>query len=504
MKVRSVVLLVVCVLLVELALVGSANPDAKRLYDDLLSNYNRLIRPVGNNSEKITVKMGLKLSQLIELNLKSQILTTNVWVEQVWHDYKLRWEPEEYGGVMELYVPSELLWLPDIVLYNNADGSYVVTTMTKAILNYDGTVVWKPPAIFKSSCEIDVEFFPFDQQHCFMKFGSWTYDGFRIDLKHIHEVQGKNEVEEGIDLQEYYLSVEWDILAVPAIRNEKFYSCCVEPYPDITFNITLRRKTLFYTVNLIIPCVGISYLSILVFFLPADSGEKVVLCITILLSLVMYLLLITEIMPSTSLAVPLLGKYLLFTMVMVGVSVVITTIVLNVHFRSPATHRMRPFMRRLFIDTLPGLLCIKRPVTEQQETEDPSPPPPPPPVGSRIRSQDPLQENRTSLIACSFRNVDEDSDILPSSPRQYPLELEKAMQGLRFVAQHLANQDEYEGISQDWKYVAMVLDRLFLWVFVITSLAGTLGIIFQAPALYDTTVPIDEQISKVKSSLLDV
>lgn len=44
-----------------------ANPDAKRLYDDLLSNYNRLIRPVGNNSDRLTVKMGLKLSQLIDV-----------------------------------------------------------------------------------------------------------------------------------------------------------------------------------------------------------------------------------------------------------------------------------------------------------------------------------------------------------------------------------------------------------------------------------------------------
>lgn len=60
-----------------------ANPDAKRLYDDLLSNYNRLIRPVINNTETLTVWLGLKLSQLIEVNLKNQVMTTNLWVEQV-------------------------------------------------------------------------------------------------------------------------------------------------------------------------------------------------------------------------------------------------------------------------------------------------------------------------------------------------------------------------------------------------------------------------------------
>lgn len=55
-----------------------------------------------------------------------------------------------------------------------------MTLATKATLNYTGRVEWKPPAIYKSSCEIDVEYFPFDEQTCVMKFGSWTYDGFQV------------------------------------------------------------------------------------------------------------------------------------------------------------------------------------------------------------------------------------------------------------------------------------------------------------------------------------
>ncbi|KMQ94021.1 acetylcholine receptor subunit alpha-like 2 protein [Lasius niger] len=337
-----------------------SNPDAKRLYDDLLSNYNRLIRPVSNNTDTVIVKLGLRLSQLIDLNLKDQILTTNVWLEHEWQDHKFQWDPLEYGGVTELYVPSEHIWLPDIVLYNNADGEYGVTTMTKAILHYTGKVLWTPPAIFKSSCEIDVRYFPFDQQTCFMKFGSWTYDGFQIDLKHINQDVG-DQVKVGIDLREYYPSVEWDILGVPAERHKKYYPCCLEPYPDIFFNITLRRKTLFYTVNLIVPCVSISYLSVLAFYLPADSGEKIALCINILLSQTMFFLLISEIIPSTSLALPLLGKYLLFTMILVGLSVVITIIILNVHYRKPSTHKMAPWVRKIFIRRLPKLLLMRVP-----------------------------------------------------------------------------------------------------------------------------------------------
>lgn len=62
----------------------------------------------------------------------------------------------------------------------SADGNFEVTLATKATLNYTGRVEWRPPAIYKSSCEIDVEYFPFDEQTCVMKFGSWTYDGFQV------------------------------------------------------------------------------------------------------------------------------------------------------------------------------------------------------------------------------------------------------------------------------------------------------------------------------------
>ncbi|GIX79320.1 acetylcholine receptor subunit alpha-like [Caerostris extrusa] len=54
------------------------------------------------------------------MNLKNQIMTTNLWVEQYWNDYKLTWDPREYGGVDMLHVPSDHIWRPDIVLYNKS------------------------------------------------------------------------------------------------------------------------------------------------------------------------------------------------------------------------------------------------------------------------------------------------------------------------------------------------------------------------------------------------
>jgi len=441
-------------------------------------------------------------------------MATNMWVEQEWSDYKLRWDPEEYGGVKTLYVPAEQIWLPDIVLYNNADGNYEVTIMTKAVLHHDGTVVWKPPAIFRSACQIDITYFPFDRQECFMKFGTWTYDGSQVDLRHIHEVNDTPIVDIGMDLSDFYLSVEWDIMSVPAIRRIKYYSCCPEPYLDITFNITLRRKTLFYTVNLIIPVIGISSLSFLVFYLPSDSGEKVSLTISILLSLTFFLLVLIEIIPSTSLALPLIGIYITFCLVMITLSVLVTISVLNVHFRSPSTHRMAPWVKRLFIRTLPKILLMRPPqykldISDPKEMKDSTSDIPATEEVKVIPSHEsPIDEgDGEQVLIPENGGVDSSSPDEPCVPYaegfpegNYPVEVNRSIKNAMFIAQHIDNLDEFESIREEWEYVAMVLDRLFLWIFTSTTIIGTLAIFLQAPSLYDTTRPIDILYSKVARS----
>lgn len=162
-------------------------------------------------------------------------------------------------------------------------------------------------------------------------------------------------------MSDYYHSVEWDILSIAAQKNVKYYACCVEPYIDIYFNITIRRKTLFYLVNLIIPCVNISFLSILVFYLPSSSGEKIALGIYVLVALLVFYLLLIELIPATSLVIPLLGKYLLFTLILVTLSIFLTICILNIHHRKPSTHKMPKWVHRLLVEVLPKYLMIERP-----------------------------------------------------------------------------------------------------------------------------------------------
>lgn len=246
--------------------------------------------------------------------------------------------------------------------------------MTKATVSWYGCVKWAPPVIFKSYCSIDVEFFPFDQQDCNLKLGSWSYHGFQVDVKHFwHEKLGTSDISAWIDpainLKSYYQSVEWDLISVSARKNIFYYPCCPEPYPDVTFYIRLRRKTLFYNINLVIPCICITMLTIYEFYLPSDCGEKISLCISLLLSLSLFQLLLMEIIPPTSLKVPLIGKYILFTTFLVTLSVLTSVLILNINYRQEATHDMPKWIKRIFVEILPKYLLLERPKQEEDEDE---------------------------------------------------------------------------------------------------------------------------------------
>jgi hypothetical protein len=65
------------------------------------------------------------------------------------------------------------------------------------------------------------------------------------------------QTEEG-DVTNYQANGEFDLVSFDAIRHVEVYSCCPEPYPDITYVIRLRRRPMFYVYNLILPCILIN------------------------------------------------------------------------------------------------------------------------------------------------------------------------------------------------------------------------------------------------------
>ncbi|KFQ49018.1 hypothetical protein N333_06391, partial [Nestor notabilis] len=409
----------------------------EKLMNHLLSpdRYNKLIRPAVNSSQLVSIELHVSLAQLISVNEREQIMTTNVWLNQEWADYRLAWKPSDYEGINRLRIPVKHIWLPDIVLYNNADGTYEVSLYTNALVMSNGSIRWLPPAICKSACKIEVKYFPFDQQNCTLKFRSWTYDHTEIDMVLKTSMAS---------MDDFTPSGEWDIVALPGRRTVN----PLDPYyVDVTYDFIIKRKPLFYTINLIIPCVLITSLAILVFYLPSDCGEKMTLCISVLLALTVFLLLISKIVPPTSLDVPLIGKYLMFTMVLVTFSIVTSVCVLNVHHRSPSTHTMPPWVKLVFLERLPAYLFMK-PYAKKYDTK----------------------------ITETPDNVSSHREFRLRTGTKFSPEVQEAIDGVSFIAEHMKSDDIDQSVIEDWKYVAMVVDRLFLWIFVLVCVLGTVGL----------------------------
>ncbi|CAG2166032.1 unnamed protein product [Oppiella nova] len=135
---------------------------------------------------------------------KNQQLVTNTWLKLEWVDTNLRWNTSEYGGIQDLRITPEKIWKPDILMYNSADEKFDGTFHTNVIVRNNGSCLYVPPGIFKSTCKIDITWFPFDDQKCDMKFGSWTYDGFALDLR--------LSSEDGGDISTYIANGEWVLL----------------------------------------------------------------------------------------------------------------------------------------------------------------------------------------------------------------------------------------------------------------------------------------------------
>lgn len=161
-----------------------------------------------------------------------------------------------------------------------------------------------------------------------------------------------------MDKRDYFDNGEWEIVKATGSRGLRTDGSA--SYPTITYFFIIRRLPLFYTLFLIIPCIGLSVLTILVFYLPSNGGEKISLCTSVLVSLTVFLLVIEEIIPSSSKAIPLIGEYLVFTMIFVTLSIVITVFAINIHHRSSSTHHgMAPWVRKIFLHWLPKLLCMR-------------------------------------------------------------------------------------------------------------------------------------------------
>jgi len=203
----------------------------------------------------------------------------------------------EYNGLQDTRFPPSKVWTPDILLFNSASQEFNSAYPTNVHVYSDGKCEFIPPGIFLSTCQIDITWFPFDDQDCVLTFGSWTLNAKFLNLS-ISKDFG--------DISEFKTNSEWELIGFPASLSKYDYEG--EPYINAVFELKIRRRTLYYFSNLILPCVLIAFMAVLGFYFPPESGEKVTLEITILMSLTFFMNVVTEMVPPSS-KTPLIGKH---------------------------------------------------------------------------------------------------------------------------------------------------------------------------------------------------
>jgi len=334
---------------------ASSSLPARKLVRNILRDYEPLVRPVVHENEHLTITLGLELLQLLEVNEKSQTLKLAAFFRQQWTDVNLGWNSTEYANITVIRLPISKIWHPDIYLYNNADadssGSIAPPgSLLNAFISDSGFVHFVPKLIVTSSCRMDVTWFPFDMQTCVLTIASWTYSAVLLDAQ-----LGP------VDMEQYIENGKWAVLDFKGARVSKVYPSDPVPYVSIEFTLVIKRRVLYYFFNLIVPCGLIGFLALLGFTIPPDSGEKLTLGVTVLFSLIVFLNMIGETMPANSDSIPLLGTYFNCVMFMIASSMV-STVLYNKCLRSIVPPK--PFagiIKKIILIWLPRILWFDVP-----------------------------------------------------------------------------------------------------------------------------------------------
>ncbi|XP_061175301.1 neuronal acetylcholine receptor subunit alpha-9-like isoform X2 [Saccostrea echinata] len=418
----------------------------KLLIKKLLTEYKErgiMGRPVERHHEILTVKFGLSLIQILDLDEKNQVLTTNAWVTHKWKDIYMTWNESEYDNITKIRVPKGSIWEPDIKLYNYADERMEERRDANMVIGSDGTVLWIPQAIFKSVCKIDIMYFPFDMQTCKLKFSTWSYDGGQIDLKELYGV------ETGFELSDYVESNEWNVLGSSVEKDTIIYSCCPDaPYVAITFNIRIKRKPAFYNYILILPCILLSSLTLVLFWLPPESSDKMQF-----------------------------GALYCLNMVLITLSTFLSVAIVNLYFRGSKSRVPRP-IKKVMVDCIARIMCMhEQAKTKKKNAQESSGIV----QGSNRKDGNGIfdQVNYSAMQAENSwkeqpngQNGQQDKTEMSISSSGYfdtmSSDVKEIKTYLKKVIDKITDKDAEEEIAREWRIVALVLDRLFFFLYFFT------------------------------------
>ncbi|TKR86723.1 hypothetical protein L596_011252 [Steinernema carpocapsae] len=299
--------------------------SSKKLTEYLLGVHNMNAPPDGI----LDVHYEMELVHILGIDELKQTMTALVYVDEKWQDPSLSWKPADFGGLTKTWLPMHSIWMPDIIIFNMVSASrlhhedLLSKVRAPAMIYANGTVECSHPAVYTVSCEINIKHFPLDDQRCSLEIASWAYNEEKIRL-HAH-------IEHS--LEHYSPNEEWRLLNVTV--HEQDYEHEGILVSEIRYDISVRRKPLFYMVTLTFPSYVMCAISVVGlyarFSTTGEREERFTLGVTAILTMAVLSLVVSEKVPHSSTSVPLLVAYFLFNMVVVSLAAMMTGLVMRVH-----------------------------------------------------------------------------------------------------------------------------------------------------------------------------
>ncbi|XP_060083322.1 acetylcholine receptor subunit delta-like [Ylistrum balloti] len=301
-----------------------------RIFDPL--SYDKLIRPQG----VVHVNLTIRLQRVNKLDIEEQTMALTAFLFVTWNDERLEWtnysRSDKEGvqlsrSIPNIFTSESYTWLPPINIENSVlDMSIISDPDVPMRVRHTGAVEWNPAGIFTVQCMCDVTFYPFDTQICSLIISTRAYTESEISLRF-----SQNPVK----LQGYQQNGEWELMKYTV--EEKVSSTEIDKadYSSLHVNFTMRRRPLYVFMNTIIPTMLLSFLSALVFKLPADSGEKIGYSLTVLLAYAVYMMAISSNIPASALTISILSVYTVIVLIMGVVAVLLSIVVLDCYHRDP-------------------------------------------------------------------------------------------------------------------------------------------------------------------------
>ncbi|XP_036302919.1 5-hydroxytryptamine receptor 3C-like [Pipistrellus kuhlii] len=307
-------------------------------------------RPVINYSIPTQVNISFTLSAILEVDAQLQLLTSFMWLDMIWNNPFISWDPEECGHINKLTVTTENLWLPDIFIVESMDVDHTMEGLS-AYVTSDGHIVYSKPMRVTSICRLDIFYFPFDQQNCTFTFSSFLYTVENLLLGM------EKEVWEIVDTSRDFVSThgQWELLGINKANPKLSMGSSI--YDQIMFYVAIRRKSRRYVINLLMPSSFLMVIDALSFFLPAESESRAPFKITLLLGYNVFLLMMNKLLPASG--TPLISIYFALCLSLMVVSLLETIFITYLlHLATTQPPQMPGWLHSLLLYcTSPKILC---------------------------------------------------------------------------------------------------------------------------------------------------